>query len=408
MQKTAQKRSVLNKLREMSNVSGIAAEKFFNPKFKEVMETIRKKDDQIRTFVVGKKLGDAEEAPTAPALKDILKQAKSNLNRREYMACATDLGLFHDQIKKIIIEINSIDHKVDEVHHEFLFDKLTPEQHEQLSKFKEKFANQQAILRKDAGIMDFLHNVGTQRGRALAAWEKRYPNEVRKFKDGLGILLQKSEGLLSTIIDSLKEMASARSVRNVDEYIKGSSKILKTFGMYENGKGGFKEFYNSVLKPYIEKMEEYKTRRTEEGLFTNKGIENINVTDKEPADLIPKIITPTFPEVKEGPVVPPTGFVPEVNSVQNDTPKSEMLAKEMWGNTITPTPPNDTIPVPPPNMKDTIPVAAHRKFYNSLQALSNESPLILGLYIKKYANSIKNSDPKVASKLFQISQRIKG
>ena len=33
---------------------------------------------------------------------------------------------------------------------------------------------------------------------------------------------------------------------------------------------------------------------------------------------------------------------------------------------------------------------AHAKFYESLQTLSSESPMIIGKYISKYANSIKN------------------
>ena len=454
MQKTAQKRSILNKLREVTNVSGIAAEKFFNPQFKAVMETIRQKDDQIRTFVVGKKLGDAEEMPTAPALKDILKAAKSNLNRREFMVCATDLGLFHEQVNKIVLEIQSIDHKVDEVHHEFLFDKLTPEQQEQLVGFKTKFAKKQLSLHKEAGIMDFFHNIGTTRGRALAAWEKRYSNEVSKFKVGLTTLLSKSEHMQATIIEALSDMATARSVRNVDDYMKGSGKIIKVFASYENGKGGFKEFYNMVLKPYIEKMEGYKTRRESEGLFTDKGVKD-HGNDDGIVDLSPPKAS-EFPKVPLGPNLPPTGYksedemvdalkgksednqsdylanLPSISPSQQAKPQTQLNApsvnpiahKSNYLANLPPifpsdylanlpsgsplqTKPSDDDNTPPDTVRNPgIPVHTHRKFYSSLESMSQESPAILALYIKKYANSIRTSDPKFAVNLLKMASDI--
>lgn len=388
MQKTAQKRSVLNKLREMTNVSGKAAEKFFNPKFKEVMDTIRKKDDQIRTYVIGKRLGEAENDAGGLPLKDSLKQAKSNLNRREFLTAATDLGQFHDQIRKVVAEINSIEYKVDQVHHEFLFDKLTPEQQEQLSGFKERFAQHKNNLTKEAGIMDFFHNIGTARGRALAAWEKRYPNEVNKFKNGIGSLISKSDNMLEVIIDALKEMAAARSVRHIDDYLKGTAKIIKAYQNYENGKGGFREFYNTTLKNYIDKMEEYKQQAVpvaENPAPAQLG--NTNIPVQSPTS---PLSMPSSPSVQKTMLPPPPTNLDPASKAPN------------------------TIPSPPPSMSehdaDNGPEtlrSAHKNFFNSLQTLSGESPLMLALFIKKYANSIAKSDKSTAVKLFKIAQRIK-
>lgn len=422
MQKTAQKRSVLNKLREMTNVSGIAAEKFFNPQFKVVMDTIRKKDDQIRTFVSGKHLGDAEDMPMAPPLKDVLKQAKSNLNRREFMACATDLGTFHEQMKNVVNEINTIDHKVDEVHHDFLFEKLTPEQQQQLAGFNKKFAEQQAALKKEASIMDFFHNIGTSRGRALAAWEKRYPNEVGKFKVGLTTLVQNSDVMLESTLDALKEMAAARSVRHVDDYMKAAGKITKAFNKYENGKGGFKEFYTGVLKPYVAKLEDYKARKSMDETMTSipaakSPAGGPSITPEEADKLVTK---PTVSPLENGPAL-------DILEKQHGSPnivEPIRQAPPPIPHAITPVNTPGEVIISPVGASPTgtqtdeelgnkswsslAPASAHRKFYSALESLSSESPVMLGMFIKKYANSIKTSDPKVANQLLQISKRIKG
>jgi hypothetical protein len=146
---------------------------------------------------------------------------------------------------------------MDGVHHEFLFKNLTPEQQNQLMGLKTRFAKQQALLIKESGVMDFIHNISNSRGRALAVWERAYPNEVKKFRDGLSVLLDRSNNLFEVAIDTLSEMATARSVKNIDDYIKGANKIVSAFNKYENGSGGFKEYYNSILKPALLKMEEY-------------------------------------------------------------------------------------------------------------------------------------------------------
>lgn len=429
MQKTAQKRSVLNKLREMTNVSGKAAETFFNPQFKAVMEHIRKKDDQIRTFVVGKKLGDAEEDSGGPALKDCLKQVKSNINRRELMTAGHDLAVFHEQVAKIIAEIKSINHKVDEVHNEFLYEKLTDEQRERLKGLKTRFAQQQAALIKEAGIADFWQNTFTQRGRGLAAWEKRYPSKVNEIKNGLTSVFQKSESLLDVIIGALKEMASARSVRNIDDYMKGTAKIEKAFSTYERT---FKDFYTKTFKKYVDDLEAYTDRmkthqtmdETTSKLGPQKPTSGPSITPEEAAQLSSK-----------GPVA--VSSESALNALEKAHSHEGIPATQPGVQPPFPTPAARTAPpitktvnmpavapapsVPADPTMDLLnrineqadanadkKVAAHRKFYSSLESLSNESPAMLALFIKKYAGSIKITDPNTSSKLFKIAQQIKG
>ena len=101
MEKTAQKRSLLNKLRENVDIGGIAAEKvpFLNPGFQEVMEKLRQADDQARSIALGEAVGDNGIMPEDPvSLKDLLKESESALNRREYMKAAAFLSRFHNKV----------------------------------------------------------------------------------------------------------------------------------------------------------------------------------------------------------------------------------------------------------------------------------------------------------------------
>src|SRR5208283_4165069 len=141
MEKTSQKRSILNKIREMTNVSGIAAEKYFNPQFEEVMNNLRSVDANIRSIAAGKSLDDGDPGGDPVALKDLLKSAKSNLNRREFMMSVADLGRFHKKVADIIVEINKLQNKIDEVHHQFLFQDLGDEHKKELQRLKGKWAS---------------------------------------------------------------------------------------------------------------------------------------------------------------------------------------------------------------------------------------------------------------------------
>src|SRR6266403_1952266 len=99
MQKAAQKRSLLNKLREMTNVGGIASEKVFHPEFQQLMDKLRNEtDDPIRAIVSGEQIGEASPPDDGIGLKDLLKSARSNVNRREYMKAVADLGRFHKKM----------------------------------------------------------------------------------------------------------------------------------------------------------------------------------------------------------------------------------------------------------------------------------------------------------------------
>src|SRR5271166_1205891 len=98
MNKIAQRRSLLNQLREKINIPGAYLEGFFKPELDRVMTSLKELDDRIRSVLTGKKIGKAEAPADNVAVKDLLKSAQKNFNRREYMAVVADLGHFHKKM----------------------------------------------------------------------------------------------------------------------------------------------------------------------------------------------------------------------------------------------------------------------------------------------------------------------
>lgn len=433
MEKTAQRRSALQKLHEWSNVSGHAAEKFFSPELKRVMESLRASDDQIRANVVGDAIGKAKPVQGAAPLKDLLKKAKSNLARREYMSAVSDLSRFHKQMEAVYAAVLDLDRSVEKVHDEFLFNGLGDEQKKYLSEMKSRFAPKTSAseyeLVKAAGIADFLINIGTKRGRALAMWEKRYPKAAEQLKKDTRSLVEESDSLLSATLASLKAMGTARAARAVDDYIAAANVIKKKYEVYDKL---FRAVYARSYQKFIDQLGEQKAPAAEVPNSKELGSQEVAPT---PTSQSPATTLPTTTEQKPNPFLtaPAPGQDPFKSPTEQTLSKLDQMAQERdlaapaapasGPQGIKPLPyqgpgtsaPSETDPFAPQiNAKPLPPgvpipdVKTHKKFYESLEKMSNESPLILASYIKKYAASIKSSDPKTSAKLLNIAKRIKG
>lgn len=416
----------------MTNVSGIAAEKFFNPEFKKVMESLREKDNTIRAIVSGKEIEGADPGSDPVSLKDLLKSAKSNLNRREYMTAVAELGRFHKKVFDVKLLIDTLEKDVDAVHHEFLFRDLGEEHKKQLADLKTRFATtRRQTMVKEASIMDFFYNIGTKRGRALAAWEKRYPKQVSKLKRDTVSLLSRSEAVLSMMLGALKEMASARATRNVDNYMKAADKITKNYQMYDKT---FKDYYVSNIEGFL-KRPDVLAPTSPVADAKELGKEEIPVEQK-PEDKM-QIPTAFGPSIKTNVTVPPESGAtvpsppPDMSVPPSSTPHSPTALAPGKIPTIPPAPAAPTgipasgpatEPSPPPSMapesgeeyssdmlaKQMWGKASHKKFFASLEALAGESPLLLASHINKYARQIQGTDPETSIALFKISKSIRG
>lgn len=520
MDKFAQRRGILNKLHEAFSPSGNAAENFFNPEFKKVMEALRKQDDTIRSIVAGEKIGDGDPGEDRTHLKQLLKSAKSNLARREYLLAASDLGRFHAKAFEVSKAIEGLNSNVDEVHEQFLFkhlddkDNEKPEEYEKrmqqrkyLQNLRERLASErQAEIVKQAGIMDFFVNVGTQRGRALAMWEKRYPEKTKALKQATAVQIDASQKFLDLVLSQLKEMAKARASRNVDTYMNLAKKISDKYSAYDTG---FKKFYNDQIKGFLEKMfpkemakeeakltdkVEFPSKETSPDSFSpgheptppssygNPGSAKVDPesvesfspapassygdpasakSHKPSSDIVsfeptpPSSYDPGSGGGKHQIVVDPgansvhnTMMSPGVQLPSNKAPKVDPLwnlspitrsfsenpanSNNKAHNTLMGVAPPANPPVlnPTPSHSGVQPAMsredimrsierqhgivdepvsyAHTSFYESLESLAGESPIILKKFISKYAASIQHTDPVTAIKLLKVASRIKG
>lgn len=433
MQKTAQKRDIFEKMKEKLSPSGQFAESFFNPEFKRVMESLRESDNKIRAIAVGKDVEGQDPGADAISLKDLLKSAHSNINRREYMSAVSDLARFHNKMSEIMEVIKKLNLNVDKVHHEFLFKDLGDEQKQHLINLHKKFAAQEVSIAsemvKRASIMDFLHNIGTKPGRARAAWEKRYPKQVGKLKKETSSLLSASQKLFEVLLSSLKEMSSARNGRNVDNYMKSASRIQGVFDKYE---AGFKQYYQDNVKGFLMqtdflpkpetapavKVEDSKELGKQEVVGPRGTIpappskEVVDLTKPKVPSLPPQAVTPAKPAV---PSLPPTPGAttpyeqimgpgaaalkaPAVPKIEGDEPLPE--PEKGISSTPPPIPTTGRQAIMPPPL-------AHNNFYETLEAMSGETPLLLASFIRKYATKIQESDPETSINLFKIAKSIK-
>lgn len=446
MQKTAQKRSLLNKLREMTNVSGIAAEKFFNPEFEDVMNRLRDNtDDPVRAIITGQQIGDAEAPADGMSLKSLLSSAKSNLNRREYMKAISNLGRFHKKMYDVVSILSGFKSTLDSVHEKFLFQDLDDESKEHLHDLHNRFspkktsAAAQPYFLKQANILDFFANIGTERGRALGAWEKRYPKQVAALKKSSATILSQSEKLLSAVLSVLKEMASARAVRNPDKYILAASKIIKAYENYDNS---FKAYYENHVKPFEKVIDGFAPKKVDN---SDKPVElgdkeiapDSDVDSKDlivptlPSNNLPKDLSPQSVLSKSPSVVfpltqkAPSSVIDLAPEEIETVPPSQ--TQRVRDTEPSPSPAGDTEPSPPNTEIAPAPTSgpvlskfksdevaeqmwgkAHRNFYESLSKMSGESPAVLSLFIKKYASNIQKSDPATAIQLLNVAKSIKG
>jgi len=410
MQKTAQKRSLLNKLKEMTDVGGIATEKYFNPEFKEIMDQLRNVDDGARAIAAGEQVGEASAPADAISLKDLLKSVKSNINRREYMKSVADLGRFHRKMFDITHLISLFNSNVDKIHERFLFQDLDEDSKKHLQYFKSKWSSaniHQPYFIKEANILDFFTNIATERGRALSSWEKRYPNRIKKLKTDVTTILEASEKNLNILLSVLKDMAKARASRNPDSYIASASKITSNFKNYDDM---FKKFYDEHVKGFLEKQEFFAPTKTDTSEKTEDlSKKDIQVETKNTTNNNVPLINPTNIIKPIIPSLPPIPQFPGRSTSVSETAKNLTVNPNDFSKTIEEGAPqfeedkfDETATIP--NSKVA---PAHQKFMNSLVSISEESPILLSAHINRYAKAILPRDPETAIKLFKLVKSIK-
>jgi hypothetical protein len=418
MQKLAQKRSILNKLYEKANIPAAMMETFFKPELDRVMNDLRQKDDNIRSILTGQKIGKSNvEFAAGPSIKDIIKSARKNFNRHEYMAGVADLGQFHKRMFDVKKYIKDLEMSVDEIHHRFLWQKLSPEQKKHIEDMEGHMtslppaaAEMQAEMIKEAGLLDTLHNILNTRGRSLAIWEKKYPKVAKELREQGSNLIDTAQSVLGETLSLLKEMATYRATRSVDNYLASAKKIIKAFDKFDVG---FRTYYEKVVKPTIEKQRAIEAKESGQ---TGGQTGGTPVSGEKPEGFEGNSAVPDATQMGQQQIsVPPAGEAAQPDTSRTPMPAMKPTVLQAPGGPPgagplgappgIPATPAQQIPEAPITLKDV--TTAHSRFLQSLETLSNEDPRILASYIAKYAKSIQNTDTEVAVKLFEMARKIR-
>jgi len=442
MEKTAQKRRRRETWRESADIFGRGAESL-SPTFRAIMEKLRETDDNIRETLL----------ESDPRLKDVLKGARSNYNRREYMSAVANLVSFHNKIERVVNQLKGLTFAVDEAHHEFIFKDLPTETVKELRSLKEKFEDKKAFrqtnLKKEAGLADLWYILTEERPKALKGWEKRYPAKMKQLKIQTGSLLNKSDQLFSVLLQSLLEMSKARAGRSLDKYLKASEKLVGKFNDYNTE---FKKYYQENIKNFLEKLvaqEEAKKQETEkQDMPSGKqvktedtGLENKEVATESRMGPPTPVEVPSLPKPSSAPststMAPPSARpishpVPTLPSTterdigQNAPATLPSATERDVGQNAPATEKTSKLPVHVPETPEeiyrqvqqgkipqakipgeyrpTLPSNAS-KFLSDLELVS-ESKELMALEINKFAKSIQKSSPQTSMKLFAIVEKI--
>jgi len=409
-------RGFFNDLREKINAPGAFVEGIFKPELNRVMESLKALDDRVRSELTGKKIGTAEAPAIATSAKDLLKLARTAFNRREYMSGVSDLAMFHKKMQTIVNDIDKFFVDVNKIHHKFLFEGVDDDKIKRLREHMEPKAASLIAdqLLKEAGLVDFLMNIGTKRGRGLAAWEKKYPKETKALRDGGIKLLDNAEALLANTISVMKEMATARATRRPDDYMDSANKIKADFNKFDSGDRGFKSYYQTAIMPWMKIKDEMEKEQAKAQPPAPAGPPTGKTelgTEPPPAGPAGPATPPSGPG-GGGMTVPPMGggFVNPYPGAPAATPAPAQPAaptEEQAPDTERTPGAQQQVRIAPGVGEPKIRVA-HAKFYQSLEAMSGESPNIVCSYITRYAKSIQGDDPETAITLFSLVKNLKG
>src|ERR1035437_4647037 len=396
MDKFAQKRRLRDKARELLNKPSILHEKIFDPQLIAIMKSLVLTDDQIRAELVGEKIGKSQVPEDEISAKDLVKSARSNFNRREYMTGISDLVIFNKKMYNVVRSINEFKKSISDIDEpklkqKFLFEGLSDEALQKIEKNIEhvrKASNNYKVILKEAGLLDTWYNLTNSRGRSLSAIEKRYPKITDDLRKKGNHVIDNAETLLSSTLSNLKRMASARATRKLDPYLESANSIITDYSKFNDGEKGFAAYYDSVVLPTIKAKKELD-EATAKAKVEAEEKAKLELQQKKEQEQKEQQLREEQIKRQQVALTPSNPMAPMTPSVLLGPPAGVGISS-------------------PPFALKPITTSNHQDFYNSLQALSNESSNILAGYISKYAKSIQDTDLETAIKLFNIVKNIRG
>jgi len=413
----------INKIKEKTNIGGIASENLFNPKFTKIMNTLRDDvDDPIRAILFGEKINEASPPEGLVGAKTYLRNAKENLAKKEYMNTLGNIGKFHKSMELITNRLLSFKGNVDDIHEEFIQKDVVDDTKDEIRRLQDRYlkrkqqkaaSDRNSLMTKRAGIMEFL--IGKERG--MATWEKLYPKQFKRLREDLGVLLKESNSLFNLTLSNLKDMAGFRGARKVGDYITSGEVIVKAYNTYDTKFDTLFDTHNALLgkisrsvpkpdgiPPTVDMVSVPGDAHQFSGPNTSPMASSPVTINQPPASGAHNIgDRPTRLSPVVGPDGKPKSAPPPV-SVVTLQPTIPDLGPLPSFRDPTSVPDNAKVRLVP----NSVPVLGHRKFIESLESMSGEHPLILAKFISKYATSIQGNDPDSAIKLFKMAKSIRG
>jgi hypothetical protein len=323
MDKIAQRLNWLQRTKEktLGKLKDLKTNFLGSSEYQEIVDKLISVDDEVRE--------------KAFELKDFLKIAESNFNRREYMFAIAYLAKFHEKIEEIMNSFQGLNDVVHKHHHAFLFGDLDPEQREYLMEKMPKWfkgAPAKTASIKEASLSDWWYSMTTDRGKGLRQWEKRFPQTARELKNQTNNMLNKSKALAATFLNLLKQLGKYRVGRKIEDYVRLLPGINSKYRAYNKS---FNDFYNKYVKNYIESQ-----RAAEEAKSKAPGMGGVLPSTApaapSPGGLPTSVIGPPpgFPKSPSQTFVPPKPAAPPTPPLSpEDAAKLEALQEYMKKNT---------------------------------------------------------------------------
>ena len=288
MDKIAQRLNWLQRTKEktLGKLKDLKTDFLGSNEYREIVEKLISVDDEVRE--------------KAFEIKDYLKIAESNFNRREYMFAIAYLAKFHEKMEEIMNAFQGLNDVVHKHHHAFLFGDLDQDQREYLMEKMPKWfkgSPSKTASIKEASLSDWWYSMTTDRGKGLRQWEKRFPQTARELKNQTNNMLNKSKALSATFLNLLKQLGKYRVSRKIEDYVRLLPSINNKYRTYNKS---FNDFYNKYVKNYIESQ-----KATEEAKSKAPGIGGV-LPGSAPASPVSPIIGPPpgFPKSPSQTFVP--------------------------------------------------------------------------------------------------------
>jgi hypothetical protein len=387
MDKIAQERGLLNKLREHSNITGKLLESI-NPKFQKMMTDLRATDEKIRSY--------AEQS------KELIKSAKSLVNRRDYLSAASTMSAFHERCRYIAAELDRFVKNIDMDSYDLLLNQFDDEQKERIFGYdpnKELNLNEvsfakdmeiYASLEKKAGISDWWHNLTNERAGAMKALEKRFSMSFLKdLKNDSISMFNESQRFLQFLLTSFKKLATALARRKPSSYIDVAKSFTSKFTKYHEV---FVNFYKKNITPLKQQHEKMLAdkKQAEEQAKEQEKQPWVSMLNPQPSNLGNEI-------APEKPPIDLTNPQPSQKTKQDALNRLDELNKlkdneEPYGNIQDK---NKKLPLIQSN------------FISKLEkiAKSNNAKSLM-LEILKFSEELESTDPEASLKLLAIAEGI--